>query len=170
MHAVRCGAEGDLTRRHNQLRNYLFNECKAALMAPVLEPPNLLRNDKKMRPADIGIPDYRPGQFMCYDVAITDPTQTATVPNASVIAGSAAESYAKKKIAKYSDSLPTDGSILFTPIICETYGAWNDAAFPFFNELSTWLASRSPNSSFRVIRSRLFQKVSELLSSERTLN
>ncbi len=161
-HAVRC-ADGDRIRRHNQVRNFLFNECKAALVAPILEPPNLIRNSE-LRPADFGIPDYRPGQFMAYDVAITDPTQDAYVSIASVSASSCAESYASNvKIPKYSDALDSDDSLLFTPLICESYGAWNSAALGFFNELSSWLSARNPCSSFSVIRSRLFQKVSSII-------
>jgi hypothetical protein len=70
---MRCGTEGDRVVRHNNLRNLFFKECQKALVAPVLEPTNLVRNCGE-RPADWGIPDYRPGRFMAYDVAVTDPT------------------------------------------------------------------------------------------------
>ena len=101
---------------------------------------------------------------MAYDVAITDPTQDTYLSQASVTARSCAESYASNvKIANYSDALDSDDSLLFTPLICESYGAWNSAAFSFFNELSSWLAARNPCSSFSATRSRLFQKVSSII-------
>ncbi|MCL4419673.1 hypothetical protein M1146_06285, partial [Patescibacteria group bacterium] len=64
-HAMRCGTEGDRIKRHNQLRNFFYKQCQLAQMQPVLEPPNLFRNCG-LRPADWGIPDYRPGVFMAY--------------------------------------------------------------------------------------------------------
>jgi len=38
-----------------------------------------------MRPADFGIPDYRPGIYMAYDVAVTDPSQVAFVSVSSSV-------------------------------------------------------------------------------------
>ena len=79
-------------------------------------------------------------------------------------ARSCAESYASNvKNPKYSDALDSDDSLLFTPLICESYGAWNSAALSFFNELSSWLSARNPCYSFSATRSRLFQKVSAII-------
>ena len=163
LHALRCGTEGDRLKRHNNLRNFFFNECRKAMMSPVLEPNNLLRNSSA-RPADWGIPDFRPGKFMAYDVAVTDPTQDAFVKFSSRTRGGAAETYASEtKVAKYSDALRKDDSLLFTPIIAETYGAWNSKASDFFNDLSSWLATRDVSAKSSGIRSRLFQKASVII-------
>jgi hypothetical protein len=70
LHAMRCGAEGDRVVRHNNLHNFFFKECKKALVAPVLEPTNLMRNCGE-RPADWGIPDFRPGCFMAYGKCVS---------------------------------------------------------------------------------------------------
>ena len=101
---------------------------------------------------------------MAYDVAVTDPTQDSFVKSSSGTRGYAAETYASNsKVAKYSDALLKDDSILFTPIIAETYGAWNSQALDFFNDLSSWLATRDPSLKSSGIRSRLFQKASVII-------
>ncbi|HYN44478.1 MAG TPA: hypothetical protein VER35_00610 [Candidatus Limnocylindrales bacterium] len=128
----------------------------------MMEPPNLLRNCG-LKPADWGIPDYLPGFFMAYDVAVTDPTQIAFAKKAAINPGHAAEEYAKLKNAKYADALSRDESILFTPIIAETYGGWNKEAYDFFNKLATWLAPRDISLSKSEISCRLFQRASIIL-------
>ena len=115
------------------------------------------------RPADWGIPDYRPGRFMAFDVAVTDPTQQAYVVGASATKSFAAESYAVNvKLAKYSNAL-SDSSLMLTPIVAETFGAWSKASYDFISDLSRWLAARDPSSSLSAIRSKLFQRVSVIL-------
>jgi len=163
LHALRCGTEGDRLKRHNNLRNFFFKECQKALVSPVLEPTNILRNCG-LRPADWGIPDFLPGKFMAYDVAVTDPTQDAFVKSGAITRGYAAETYAlNSKIAKYADSLSKDNSVLLSPIIVETYGCWNSCASDFFQDLSSWLAARDPNSSGPLICARLYQKASVII-------
>jgi hypothetical protein len=144
------------------LKKYFLSQCKAALREPVEEPKNLLRNCG-LKPADWGIPNYKPGFFMAYDVAVTDPTQSAFVKNSAITAGYAAEKYAVLKESKYADALSKDDSILFTPIIAETYGGWNKRAYDFFDMLASWLAPRDLSCSKPLISSRLFQRASVIL-------
>jgi hypothetical protein len=161
-HAIRCGCQGDRVKRHNLVRNFFFKECQRALMEPVLEPNNLVRNAGD-RPADWGIPDFKPGVFMAYDVAITDPSQVAMLPLSARDRGAAAEEYAEKKIRKYSDALANDNSLALSPIILESFGAWGKGAVDFISDLSRWLAARDPSSKVSEICCRLFQRVSVLL-------
>jgi len=162
LHAIRCGCEGDRIRRHNLLRDFFFHECKKAMMAPVKETTNLVRNSE-MRPADFGIPDYRPGIMMAYDVAVTDPSQSSFVSKSSFIPGHAAESYCDLKSNKYSDALDRDVTLNLTPLIVESFGRWSLSSLTFFRSLSSWLAARNPSSSVPIIKSRLFQKASIIL-------
>jgi hypothetical protein len=161
-HAIRCKCQGDRIKRHNDLRNFLFNECKKALVSPVLEPPNLVRNSE-MRPADFGIPDYRPGTFMCYDVAVTDPTRQDYLSKSSSVSLHAAEAYSQRKADKYSDALKRDRSLMLTPVIVESFGGWSKSSAEFFFVLSGWLSARNSASSAALIRSRLYQKASLIL-------
>ena len=162
LHAIRCGCEADRVRRHNLLRDFLFSECKRAMMAPLKEPKNLIRNSDQ-RPADFGIHDYRPGIFMAYDVAVTDPSQVAFVSISSSVAGHAAESYANRKFSKYADALDRDVTLNLTPLIVESFGRWSLSSSLFFRSLASWLAARNPSTSLPVIKSRLFQKASIIL-------
>jgi hypothetical protein len=107
--------------------------------------------------------NFRPGRFMAFDVAVTDPTQQAYVVGASSTKSFAAESYAVNvKLAKYSNAL-ADSSLMLTPIVAETFGAWNKASYDFIADLSRWLAARDPSSSLSAIRSKLFQRLSVIL-------
>lgn len=162
LHSLRCGTEGDRLKRHNNLKRFFFKQCEIAQRDPVLEPKNLLRNCG-LKPADWGIPDYKPGKFMAYDVAVTDPTQIAFVKKSSATPGYAAEKYAEFKEAKYADALAKDDSILFTPIIAESYGGWNKEAYDFFNNLATWLTPRDHSLSKSQLSCRLFQRASVIL-------
>jgi hypothetical protein len=162
LHTMRCGTEGDRIKRHNKLRNFFFSQCKLAGQEPLLEPTNLMRNCG-LKPADWGIPEYRNGKFMAYDVAVTDPTQVAFVENAAITSGYAADAYAKIKLSKYADGLEKDDSILFAPIIAETFGGWNKDAADFISNLSSWLAVRDRSLTKPLIQSRLYQRMSVIL-------
>lgn len=122
LHSIRCGSDDGRVKRHNDLRDFFFNECQHAFVAPVKEPRNLVRSSDQ-RPADWAIPDYRPGRLMAYDLAVVDPTQVAYVARSAAHALVTAEAYADVKRANYADALSRDRSILFTPIIIESFGA-----------------------------------------------
>lgn len=67
LHSLRCGTEGGRLKRHNNIKKFLFSLCQRACIDPELEPKNIIRNCG-LKPADFGIPDYRPGKYMAYDV------------------------------------------------------------------------------------------------------
>ena len=162
LHSMRCGTEGDRLKRHNNLKKFFFQQCVNAQMSPLFEPNHVLRNCG-LKPADWGIPDYRPGKFMAYDIAVTDPTQDAFCQRAAIEPGYAAATYARvNKIAKYSDALAKDDSVLFSPI-AESYGGWNKDASDFFVTLASWLALRDTSLSSSLILSRLYQRASVIL-------
>jgi hypothetical protein len=130
------------------------------MMAPALEPNNLVRNSEE-RPADWGIADITPGVFMSYDVAVTDPTQTAQLAASSVTKAAAAAAYINVKLAKYSDALQYD-SLRLTPVVLETFGASKSGA-DFVSDLSRWLAARDGSSSVSFVMNRIYQRVSVIL-------
>ncbi|HYN44590.1 MAG TPA: reverse transcriptase domain-containing protein [Candidatus Limnocylindrales bacterium] len=161
-HSMRCGTEGERLRRHNKLKKFFFAQCRLANVAPIEEPPNLIRNCG-LKPADWGIPDFRPGKFMAFDIAVTDPTQDAFFKKAASEPGYTAKKYAEVKRSKYADALARDESVLFTPIIAETFGGWNKEAYDLFANLASWLLPRDPAASKPLILSRLFQRASIIL-------
>jgi hypothetical protein len=162
LHALRCGTEGARLKRHNNIKKFLFLSCQRACLEPDEEPKRLIRNCG-LKPADFGIPDYRPGKYMAYDVAVTDPTQKAFVNYSSSISGYGAFTYAQKKVEKYSEALAQDDSVELTPLIAETYGGWNKEAHSFFSMLSSWLSPRVSYKSKDIILKDIYQRLSVIL-------
>ncbi|MGZ4161615.1 MAG: hypothetical protein ACXVNF_12590 [Neobacillus sp.] len=62
---------------------------------------------------------------------------------AAVTPGYVAETYAKvNKIAKYADASDKDDSVLFVPVVVETFGVGIRKPSIFFSVLSSWLTMR----------------------------
>ena len=78
-HALCCGTGGERIRRHNNLRDALFNTAVAAGLGPVREERFLLPGDDR-RPA---VPHWSGGREAAMDVTIVTPLQTATMPAAA---------------------------------------------------------------------------------------
>jgi hypothetical protein len=64
-HAMVCFCKGDRTRRHNAERNVIHSDMRIAGLSPVLEPPHILRNGGKKKPADIFVSDWSEGKGAC---------------------------------------------------------------------------------------------------------
>jgi len=104
-HAMVCCCKGDRTRRHNAERNVIHSDMRTAGLSPVLEPPHILRNGGKKKPADIFVSDWSEGKGACFDVAVTCPLQIKYINHAAKTQLYAAEDYAENvKIPKYSEA------------------------------------------------------------------
>lgn len=134
-HALLCACSGDRIKRHNALRNCLREKLCSAALCPVLEPKHILR-DSGQKPADILVPDYSLGRDACLDVAITHPVQDKYVSKAAQTQSFSANDYARNvKTPKYSKVVASD-SLLFIPLIFETFGAVNVGAADFLEEVT----------------------------------
>ena len=77
-HAISCQGEGDLTRRHNNVRNILNNFAANARMFPKMEVPHLLLNGGNSKPADILIENYDiNNKPCCIDVTVANSLKDA---------------------------------------------------------------------------------------------
>ena len=85
-HAVVCDCSGDRIKRHNAIRDCLFDSCVAACWAPVKETPFLLAGSSE-RPADIFIPNFSHGKGLVIDTAVTCPLQRTSLHDSSRVAG-----------------------------------------------------------------------------------
>ena len=81
-HAVVCDCSGDRIKRHNAIRDCLFDSCVAACWAPVKETPFLLAGSSE-RPADIFIPNFSHGKGLVIDTAVTCPLQRTFLHDSS---------------------------------------------------------------------------------------
>lgn len=60
-------------------------------------------------------------------------------------------------------ALSGDDSVLFTPIIAESYGGWNKEAHLFFSNLATWLSPRISCKSRDLILRDIYMRASVIL-------
>ena len=96
-HATCCTKSGDLIIRHNTLRNLVDSIARDGLLSPILEKQGILGPTTGRRPGDVTIPNWREGDFLAIDVAVTSP-----LINSSVRIDEPCEEYARtQKHAKY---------------------------------------------------------------------
>ncbi len=158
-HAVRCHSQGEITIRHNRLRDLVFRKCESALLQPLKEPAGMLR-DCGLKPADVGIPNFIRHKPLATDLAVTDPMRADVVPRSCVPAFSACEDYAiNVKHRKYS-SLIKDDEIVFKAIVAETLGGWSSEAHEFFSFVAAALAKRHPHGDVKLELKRFYELLS----------
>jgi hypothetical protein len=96
-------------------------------------------------------------------VGVTDPAQVATLQRAATTPCFAADEYARKKKAKYTEPLRNAPNILFLPIIAETFGGWNADAIQLFRDICKWHLQRDPTIDFNTKLNQLTQQLSVIL-------
>ena len=105
------------------------------------EPSGLSRTDCKH--PDLTLILWLCDKSLIWDVTVTDTLAASYLATTSVKAGSAADTAAVKKDAKYADLART---YHFVPIACETLGPLNSTAINFLSELGRHIASVSAES------------------------
>ena len=73
-HTSVCPTKGDRIRRHNVLRDIIYDFCSIASWGPKKETPHIFPSSSE-RPADIFVPNYSLGKDLVLDVAVTCPLQ-----------------------------------------------------------------------------------------------
>ena len=79
-HAVVCDCSGDRIKRHNAIRDCLFDACSAAAWGPVKEMPFLIPGSSE-KPADVFIRNFSFGKGLVIATAATCPLQPKFVHN-----------------------------------------------------------------------------------------
>ena len=97
-HAARCRAGGDITVRHNALRDECFFRCGAAGIEAEREAPGLLRDAARRRPGDVVIRACPGMGAVALDFAVTCPLQAALLAESAQHALAAARSYEAHKM------------------------------------------------------------------------
>jgi len=78
-HATCCAKNGDLVVRHNALRNFIHSVASDGLLQPQLEKQGILGPTTGRRPGDVTIPDWKHGNGLAIDVAVTSPLTKTSV-------------------------------------------------------------------------------------------
>jgi len=119
-HALSCRSGGDLIRRHNALRNFIYGLCQEAGLSPILEKTST-GDVPGLRPADVYIKDYEPNVNLSIDVAITCPFYGTFKLDMN-----AAERYANEIKEKKYGSMFKGTTNKFTPVVFDTFGGINE--------------------------------------------
>ncbi|KAL5516534.1 hypothetical protein EMCRGX_G001894 [Ephydatia muelleri] len=91
-HSVTCKRGGDVTNRHNLLRNAIYEACHQASLSVRLEVGGGLGRDKALtRPADILVSNPSGSASAAYDITVTSPLNPSIILEAGVSAGTAAK-------------------------------------------------------------------------------
>ena len=82
-HGPRCRGGGNITTRHNSLRDECFFRCLSAGMPAERELSGLLPSDPRRRPADVFLPNCPGKGPVALDFAVTCPLQASMVHDAA---------------------------------------------------------------------------------------
>ena len=144
-HVCQCGQLVDARGTHGlacrknvarQTRHALLNDLvhRALIKAGIpsnKEPSGLLRDDGK-RPDGCTLIPWRNGKCLAWDVTAPDTLAASHLTSTSTMVGAAAESAARKKVAKYANLSRTHH---FIPVAIESLGPCNADGFAFLMEV-----------------------------------
>ena len=157
-HACVCPVKGDRIKRHNIIRDILFDFCSSAAWAPVKEKAFLFAGSAE-RPADIFIPNYSCGKSLVLDNAVTCPLQHKYVVNAAQSAGFACNDYADEIKSKSFESRVQEEGFLYLPAVFESFGGFSRDLPDFFLKLTKSISTRFDEPQF-IICKALYEKLS----------
>jgi hypothetical protein len=119
-HSTHCKKENSINKRHNEIRDYIYQITQGCLA--ISKEENRLFEGQE-RPADIYIAKYQAGKDFLFDVGISCPTSFNSAKNAAKIKNHAADAFAKAKTTKVTPKL-----VNTVPLIAETFGSWSDSS------------------------------------------
>ena len=128
------------------------------------------------RPADIFIPSFTQGHDTALDVTVVSPLQTSLVSQAAREPGVALQTRHTDKLRKHQQSCHQMG-LVFTPLVCSTFGAWHEKAVEVFKLLSHAVSNFEGSDSGDVAKSffarlsvKLWQGNAALINSRHPVN
>ena len=140
-HASVCPVSGDRIRRHNILRDILYDFCSLAAWGPTKEVPHIFPSSSE-RPADIFVPNFSLGKDLVLDVAVTCPLQHKHLLETAQTAGFACNEYAEQiKIKNYQERVEREGFI-YLPAVFESFGGFSRDLPDFLFKLTKGLSLR----------------------------
>ena len=150
IHALRCHGQGNLSKRHDNLKRTLHAIAVECGISADMEVPGLIGNDQ--RPADVRFRMFSSGKDLAIDVSCVD-SNIGSRPFMDVL-----NDKAQQKFDKYSVALEERG-IGFSPFIMSLFGVFQKDALDLISVLSSRWADRN-DVSVGVARSRIVQRLS----------
>ena len=155
-HMVNCKFAGSVTRRHDALRDVVFNFCQRASWNPQREIACLQAAGPQFEsliPADIFIP----GIPAALDVTVVHPLQNATLRLAAANRDAASTFATKRKFDKYHKAC-VDSGVELHVLAMEFYGRWSKPSTEYFQNICSAIATRvsaKPGRFFKELERKL---------------
>ena len=164
-HAISaCHTSGGIVRRHDLLRDAIFDTAYAALLRPQKEERNML--DDASRPGDITIRGWarsRGKEKTAFDVTVVSPLRQDVRGHAFHDPNLVLVKSREAKFKKYEGKLPPE--IALIPLVVTTFGAWEDDARENLKEIVAHQGRNSSVSS-KSLSKQFFQRLSVCLQRE----
>ena len=139
-HCVTCKRGGNVTLRHNAVRDVLFNTFRRAGLSSHLEVGSGWGQDcSRTRPADILVTNWDNGISAAFDVTVTSPLNSSVIMEAGMYSGVAARAAEFRKHSE-NNTKCVQLSWKCIPLAVESYGAWGPEALKAFSQVATHLA------------------------------
>ena len=137
-HMVTCKGES-VIHRHDQLRDIIYDYCKAALWSPKKE---IALPDSPLIPADIYVPRSKNDRPIAYDVTVPHPHSSQYLNGASAHPDFTNDAAEKKKIRKHGEACK-QAKIEFIPLSVEFYGRWSKNGKALFFQIAKAISNRT---------------------------
>jgi hypothetical protein len=162
-HTLRCRHRGDISSRHNRIRDIVFALASNAHLEPVKEKSHNFKDKPGCRPADVYIPQLFGGKAAALDVAVTCPLQDKYLKSDI----DPADHYANTvKHATYDEGF--EGlDIDFIPVVLDTFGGYGAEGLRALTEIIGRGASRL-NLPASTYKSQCWQRLSLSLQKSNT--
>ena len=152
-HCVTCRCGGDVTTRHNALRNVLHTTFHHAGLSAHLEQGSSWSNDKSRScPADILVDNWDRGLSAAFDVSVTSLLNPSLIVESSISSGVAARVAEECKHEK-NDKRYSELGWQCIPIVVETYGSWVSEARQALSQKASRLAFRTNSEKSQMLGS-----------------
>ena len=152
-HCVTCKRGGDVTLRHNLLRNVLFNTFRRAGLSSHLEV-----GSGCMGSGEFKDPSSR---HSSHQLTVASPLNSSTITEAGMYSGATARAAELRKHTQNGFKC-AELSWKCIPLAVECYGAWGSEALKAFSQVATRLAIRG-NTSKSMALTDLFGRLSHSL-------
>ena len=122
-HALTCRGGGDAVLRHNSLGDVVAQFCHRARLGGQLKVGGGTEADgSRSQPADYLVPNWSTGKPAAFDITVTSPLNSISLPEVKVTDGSAARMAEMRKHISNDPKCRALGWVCI-PLAVETYGA-----------------------------------------------
>jgi hypothetical protein len=151
---------GDITRRHNAIRDAIFYECRKAAFSSSLEHMHLLPGSGA-KPADIFVKNFQQGKDFCFDASVVSSLHTSNNSQSAEKPGFFAESRFQEKTKKFGKRCQDEG-LGFIPLVVESLGRWHNDSLEVLLLIASRAAARC-NEDIQYARKMFINRLSVCL-------